>query len=205
MSDNQNLATQSTSLAKSAFARELAKREVQGGTFIACDGSGSMNESTENPGERRVDALRSIVYGLRQQHAQFRMYIFESSVYETDMIPEPTGSTNMAEAFDYAAKNGCKHLVLISDGCPDSPDFALRAAQNLVESGCKRIDVFYVGPKGAFAQGAVNFMEKLAKLTGANINSVRFDQLEDGVRKALALTADAESLQEKQSGGAIAL
>lgn len=198
--ENQNLTTTSTGIARSAFAKELAKREVQGGTFIACDGSGSMNEATENPGERRVDALRGIVYGLRQQHAQFRMYVFESSVYETDMIPEPAGGTNMAQAFDYAREQGARHLVIISDGQPDSPAHALAAAERLVgEGGCKRIDVFYVGPKGMYAAGAEAFMQNLTKLTGANINSVRFDQLEDGVRNVLALSADAESIVERKS------
>lgn len=199
----EQIVRQQTGLAKSAFARELAKRDLQGGTFIACDCSGSMTEATENPGERRIDALRGVVYGLRQQHAAFRTIIFESSCYEADMIPEPTGGTNMTQMFDYAREQGAKHLIVISDGQPDSQEHALTAAQSLVNAGCKRIDVFYVGPKGGYAQGAVDFMNKLAKLTGANVGSVRFDQLEESVK--LALAADAESLQEQRGTGPIAL
>ena len=192
--ENMSIERQSTGIAKSAFAKEMAKRELAGGTFIGCDASGSMNESTETQGERRIDALKGIVYGLRSQHHNFRIIIFESNVYEADVIPEPTGGTNMAALFDYAREQGAKHLIVVSDGCPDSASHALAAARKLVDSGCKRIDVFYVGPKGAYAQGAQDFMQSLAKLTGANINSVSFGELENKVKLALTDgSADAAS------------
>lgn len=189
MSDQSNtIATQSTGLAKSAFARAMAKRERMGrATFIACDGSGSMDSSTDNPGEKRIDALRGVVYGLKAENKNFRTIIFETNVYESDIIPEPTGGTNMAAMFDYAREQDAAHLIVISDGQPDNAEFALRAAQRLVEHGCKRIDVFYVGPTGAWAEGATKFMNDLAALTGANVGAVRFDDLENKVR--LALTA----------------
>ena len=188
-----------TGIARSAFAKEMAKRDMLGGTFFGCDVSGSMNAETETPGERRIDALRGIVYGLRTQHHNFRIIIFETSVYEADVIPEPAGGTNMAAMFDYAREQGAKHLVVVSDGSPDSPQHALAAAQRLVDSGCTHIDVFYVGPKGGYAGAAMEFMERLAKLTGANINSVSFGELESKVK--LALSANAESL----TGPSIAL
>jgi len=181
MSDDKVVKAE-TGMVRSKFERTLAKMEGSQDTVLVLDTSGSMQEHGAT-GERRIDALRSVVYGIRSRGTAFRQLIFNTDSEWSDIITEPTGGTNLAEAFDACRAAGAKHVILVSDGEPDDPTAALHAAKQL---GCP-IDVFYVGPEGHAS--AQDFMKSLAKTTGASVGSVSFAELESKIAGVLSQNA----------------
>ena len=135
-----------------------AKREEESPAVLILDVSGSMAEHCE-PGRRKIDALRGVVAGLRQQGLKFKQLVFSSQPQLSDHIPEPDGSTALHLALDAAAGLKPRKIVLVTDGQPDSEPLALEAAKRL---GVK-IDVFYVGPHNPHAE---DFLRQLAKMAG---------------------------------------
>jgi hypothetical protein len=129
-------------------------------SIVLLDTSGSM-ESGTNSEQRKIDALRDLVYRLRAEGIQFRQIVFGSSVEMREDIPEPGGGTPLTEAIEMATNHAPGKLVVISDGIPDNPDSALNAARKLGV----RIDCFYVGPRPS--QGEV-FMSQLSDATGGS-------------------------------------
>lgn len=146
---------------------------------LLLDISGSMNDW--------IGANRTKLSELRILAAEFtnvRRFLFSTTCREmnaTEDIGDTEGGTNLANGFLYVKKNGIDHVVLITDGEPDSESMALTASAGL------RIDCFYVGPDPAPA-----FLAELCKKTGgtyakASMNSVR--ELSGAVRARLQLNA----------------
>ena len=135
-----------------------AKREEESPAVLILDVSGSMAEHCE-PGRRKIDALRGVVAGLRQQGLKFKQLVFSSQPQLSDQIPEPDGGTALHLALDFAGGLRPRKVVLVTDGEPDSAPLALEAAKRLgVE-----IDVFYVGPVNPRAE---EFLRQLAQTAG---------------------------------------
>src|SRR6267378_6306980 len=65
MSDDKVVKAE-TGMVRSKFERTLAKMEGSQDTVLVLDTSGSMQEHGAT-GERRIDALRSVVYGIRSR------------------------------------------------------------------------------------------------------------------------------------------
>lgn len=130
---------------------------TQAHTCLLLDVSGSMGEYVGSGSEavRKIDILR-----LLTDRFTMRQFVFSSICSEGRVIPEPNGSTNLTTAFETVKYLRIKKVVLITDGLPDNPESALRAAQGL------EVDVYYVGPEPPPA-----FIEQLVKQTGGQARS----------------------------------
>lgn len=153
----KNRATKRSSLDDLVNAR--TKRSI-----LAVDVSSSMAMHTA-AGERKIDKLRKVVDKLRTTHPVPMMAfgLSRDHGYGVDLlpdgvIPEPQGMTPLAKAIDFAKMQEANHLIVVTDGCPDSRDAAFTAAERFANP----IDVFYIGD-GNDAGAA--FCRELAKRT----------------------------------------
>src|SRR3972149_2499203 len=106
---------------------------------------------------RAIDNLRT----LAEQFKHLRKFSFNSTVQEVgSWIPEPTGGTDLAGAFDYLKQQGCKQIVLMTDGMPDNEYESLLKAEGL------HINIYYIG------SGQVpDFLLQLAKQSGGSVGN----------------------------------
>ena len=150
------------SLAKQTLADLVKARTSRPLLLVDC--SGSMSERIAT-GQQKIEALRQVVKTLRETHpvAVAAFGLGGSSTYEhvalVDTIPEPSGGTPMHAAIDFAKGHGATHIVLVTDGLPDSQTQTFEAARQF--GG--RIDVFYVGDGQDEGAG---FCKALAQMTG---------------------------------------
>jgi hypothetical protein len=121
---------------------------------LALDVSASMGDHLGPGLTKKIDKMRELAAKFPAE----RKFEFSSAARELqpgEQISDPEGSTAMHVAFNAACAGGCDHIVLITDGEPDSKELALSAAKGL------RIDVFYVGPEDNV--DAQRFLQKLAR------------------------------------------
>lgn len=186
------IAKQETGVIKSAAENKLDKliknRTAAQRVVLAIDRSGSMASSADTPGERRIDALRGVVNNLRSRGMGFRMLAFDDTFIWTDVVPEPAGGTDMGGALEFCGRINPEHVIIVSDGQPNSQEHALCAAKAL---RCK-VDVFYVGPSSDTQ--AKEFLESLANATGGMFGSSSFAELENKIAGVLgAGTPDTQA------------
>jgi secreted protein with Ig-like and vWFA domain len=136
---------QNTAGSKSLSLRERTKALATRGenNILLLDTSGSMCEEI-NPHESKIDALWSIVQGLRAQNVQFKVCEFNTFPSWSDGViqPIPTGGTGLDIALDFIASARPAQVTIVTDGEPNDKDSALLAASRLA---CK-INVLYIGP-----------------------------------------------------------
>jgi len=129
-------------------------------SLLLIDCSGSMSDRLARTNERRIDALRRVMRQLRSTHstpvAAFGGY---RQVEIVEDAPEPTGTTPLDDAIDFGREQGANHLVVITDGEPNSQEKAFAAAARFGNP----IDVFYIGD--AHGHG-LSFAQELARRTG---------------------------------------
>lgn len=147
------------SLAKDSLDELVASKTKR--SLLLVDVSDSMSITLRN-GQRRIDALRKIVDGLRETNS-FPIAAFglrgQYSVDVVDYIPEPQGSTPLDLGIEFGGTQGATHLIVVTDGEPNSERAAFEAARTFGGP----IDVFFVGdPHSRGAQ----FCAELAKMTG---------------------------------------
>jgi Mg-chelatase subunit ChlD len=157
----------------SAIEKESLDELVRAKTrrsLLVLDCSGSMGLPVragsavfgDNAGERRIDALRKVVENVRAQ-IPVPMATFGphgQNVELTEVVPEPGGMTPLHRAIRFGKEQGATHLVIVTDGEPDSEEYAFDAARDFGGP----IDVFYVGdPSNA---RATKFTNELARRTG---------------------------------------
>ena len=149
-------------------------------SLLLVDVSSSMSETVRKTMQRKIDALRTVVTGLRKTHpvpmAAFGLRS-GSPVELVETIPEPQGMTPLHKAIAYGREQGANHLVVVTDGCPDSESAAYAEADAFKGP----IDVFYIGNGGD--HGAA-FCAALAKRTGGQCGLT--DLAGDGEQKKLA-------------------
>jgi hypothetical protein len=137
----------------------------------------------DNSGSMAGDPLTQL-NELADNFTDCRRFKFSTTCQElahAERIPEVEGGTNMANAFLEARGRGIEHLVLLTDGQPDSESAALRAAHGL------RIDVFYIGP-----DPAPDFLKLLARETGGSYGKASLDRVAEltaSVREKLRIEA----------------
>lgn len=139
---------------------ERYARRIQGGATGTCvvvaDISASMAESAGD-GVRKIDILRDALQGT----GDARLIAFSSLAREVPSaarLPAPHGGTALHSALDLAATMNPASTLVISDGCPDSKDLALLAAERVPGV----INVVYCGPDTDLEARA--FMMRLARL-----------------------------------------
>ena len=186
----KNAAKQGLEKSSSKLSKLLSRFEQGQQVILVLDTSGSMSSQADTPGECRIDALRGVVEELRLKKVPFKQLIFNSTCMWSDIITEPGGGTNLASALTFCKQANAKHVIIVSDGQPDSREAALIAARNL---GCK-IDVFFVGPK--YDTSAQDFMKKLAALSGGIADAVSFKELQAKVAGMLTAGENSEVEQK---------
>jgi hypothetical protein len=127
------------------------------------DMSGSMTTWVEEG--TKVDIVRSIIRELPPVNL-FRFDTYCSEVL-SNSLGEPSGSTNMAGAFNKMHSRGFKKITLLTDGHPDSEEKTLEAAKGL------EIKTIYIGPAPV-----PEFLNKLGGL-------ISIDMLQIGATKEL--------------------
>lgn len=117
---------------------------------LLLDISGSMQSDCE-PGLTKIQALRDIVSNLKGNH---KVYAFNTSCHPClkTAIPDPTGGTYMAGAFDALKQQGIRSVVMITDGEAQDKQAALDAVKGLT------LQIMYVGPGQK-----PSFLDELAK------------------------------------------
>lgn len=132
-------------------------------SLLLVDASGSMDSYTAK-GQRKIDVLRQVVKDLREAHpVPVAAFGIKGGVEVVDTVPEPHGSTNMHTAIDFGAGQGATHLIIVTDGQPDSESATFAAASRFG----KPIDVFYIGDGN---DGGADFAKRLAAATGGTAN-----------------------------------
>jgi Mg-chelatase subunit ChlD len=128
-------------------------------SLLLIDRSGSMVH-TVSSGERRIDALRRIVSELQATH-RVPVVAFGGSkgLDVVEVVPEPAGSTPLAEAIAFGREQGATHMVVVTDGEPNSESKAFEEARLFGGP----IDVFFVGDPD---DTGARFAKELARRTG---------------------------------------
>jgi Mg-chelatase subunit ChlD len=159
-------------------------------TLLLIDVSGSMDQRLRT-GDRRIDALRKVVTDLRDTHrvplAAFGLR-GGNPVDVVEFVPDPQGSTPLAEAIDFGKLQQATHLVVVTDGEPNCERSAFAAARAFGGA----IDVFFVGDSGTRGE---EFARELAAMTGGTSGTADLGkpkQLASSIR--LLLTDGTEAL-----------
>jgi hypothetical protein len=159
------LARLNNTMQKGSLA-DLAKAARR--SILLADCSGSMHGIIRS-GERRIDALRKIWTELSETHPVPTVAFGTSSRDSLTFIdrgmslPEPCAGTPIHTAIRYAKANGATHIVLITDGQPDSETAAFAAADEFGHP----IDCFYIGDGD---DSGARFTRELAARTGGTAN-----------------------------------
>lgn len=178
----------------------VEKRRVGANTqhncdIVIADLSSSMSCSAFD-GKTRHECLQEAMTPFK---GRVQVLAFNSSVWEVDAdaLPHPSGSTNLSEALEVARSLEPVHVLVISDGAPNSRDAALKAAEKLAEI-CT-IDAMYIGPEGD--TGCIEFMRTLAEEIGRG----RFIDFRVDKESPLLLEQKIDSLLALPAPGSIQL
>jgi len=136
---------------------------------LLIDVSGSMSDRV-NMEQTKWSIMQNILNDIQG----YRRFAFSEECQEIkDSLPRPYAGTAMHKAFEYIKNIAkIKHIILVTDGLPDSEELALRDANGLV------IDVIYIGP-----QPVPDFLKKLTSLNNGTFTDVNL--LKDGAIKVL--------------------
>lgn len=155
--------------------------------LVLADISSSMNESAQDGMSR----YKCLCKAMEPFVGRANVIAFNNDVYEVpaDKIPPPYGYTAMHLALYRAVQLDPLHVLVISDGHPDSRDQAKTAATLLAEKCI--IDALYIGPANECNE---EFMRELARIGRGRFS--KFDltkqtakMLEDKVSSMLSLPA----------------
>jgi Mg-chelatase subunit ChlD len=157
-------------------------------SLLLVDCSSSMREPIRS-GERRIDALRKVVANLRSTHpVPVAAFPGTHGVELVDSVPEPRGMTPLHWAIEFGTRERANHLVVVTDGEPDSEPAAFEAARAFGGP----IDVFFIGDAGT-SRGA-QFARQLAEATGGTFNLTDLGKPKELGAKITALLGDGSAL-----------
>lgn len=140
---------------KTGLSEIKAEKQVmkaQRGTVFLLDCSGSMSESVD--GRSKILHLEGVM-----RDYQARKVGFSDSVFAWQQGIRPAGNTDMALAFRHLQSQKPEKVVMISDGCPNDEDGAIKEAVALHVP----VNIVYIGEKGDRGEA---FMKRLAIITG---------------------------------------
>lgn len=134
-------------------------RKKNSNEIVLADFSGSMDELIND-----TETKYQIVCELLRNLADRRIWLFASypkEHIEGKPFPGTFGGTALGLAFEKMHEINAKHIILITDGAPDSESHALRAVQGLT------IEIIYIGP-----DPYPDFLKRLAEATGGTFEFV---------------------------------
>lgn len=146
-------------LATGASARAERIRNRPACNVVLADVSASMAEPAA--GRRKIDVLAEAMRTLPHSSRLVAFSNLVTPIPDAAHMPQPSGSTALHLALDHCASIDATHILVISDGHPDSRTAALAAADRLNA----RIDVIYCGPDND--SDGMMFMQRLARGGGA--------------------------------------
>lgn len=146
---------------------------------LIADVSGSMQG-------RKYDRLKESLRRTAAETGASIIAFSDTAVWcrSVDHLPEPEGSTNLSDALRLASERFPAEVVVISDGHPNDPDDAIRAAAFIPGI----ISCVFIGDDGD-GRG-MEFMRRLARVGGGEAvhrDLSRVASIEDDVRGMLAL------------------
>jgi hypothetical protein len=154
--------------------------------MVIADFSGSMAYPAFE-GKSRHQCLQE---ALTPYKGRVQVLAFSTNVWEVDAdnLPQPDQYTAMHKALDTAIMLEPVHVLLISDGVPDSVPAALDSARRLAERCI--IDTLYIGPENEVA--AIETMKDIARIGRGRFKDFRIDKnspalLESKIDQLLAL------------------
>jgi len=157
-------------------------------SLLLLDCSGSMGDIVRRTNERRIDALRRCMRALRTTHnvpmAAFGGY---RQVEVVEDAPEPTGTTPMADAIHFGREQGANHLVIITDGGPNSEAETFDAAARFGNP----IDVFFIGDT---RDHGLTFARELARRTGGTFHHADISETKALTSTIAGLLGDGSGL-----------
>lgn len=141
------------------------KHHESGGTCLLLDISGSMDNripSEEEGVEPR--AIEVLFKAVREtpECAGLKPFVFGSDCHPIELIPSEedalnfntSGSTNLGGAFEAVKRSGFYSAILVTDGVPDSEQYAITSAIGM------RLGIIYIGPPPV-----PGFLKRLAEAT----------------------------------------
>lgn len=136
--NTNKVTSETTAQQPQSFAQrlKLAKRNKERCAMI--DISGSMMEHAHD-GKTKIEIVNDLLKKLPAEGRKFTFNDYVTEVRNESRLQADYG-TNMTAAFNYAKDEGFKEIILLTDGIPDHPPFALMAAKDLI------IHVVYIGP-----------------------------------------------------------
>ncbi len=148
----------SNDLTKNPNQVTTRKRAPKNADLIVADLSSSMNRQARD-GKSRYEYL---CMAIKDFTGRASVLAFNTSVFEVecDELPHPRGSTKLHLALHRAVELTPLHVLVISDGVPDSDEWALGETALLAEQ-CV-VDALYVGP--SHDEYAIKFMRELARV-----------------------------------------
>jgi len=172
-----------------ALHRSMAKTDLDDllrgarRSLLLLDCSSSMSQRIRS-GKRRIDALRDVTNELVKTHpVPMAAFGGHNQVEVVEAPIEPTGSTPLDVAIEFGHQQGANHLVVVTDGEPNSETAAFNAARAFGGP----IDVFYVGD--GVGRG-VEFAKELARMTGGTFGLSSLDAPKELSSKISGLLGD---------------
>lgn len=135
---------------------------ASGARVILCDTSGSMADHVGSTGMRKIDHLQVALEDTLKLDPGIILIAFDSRakrIPSAAKLPAPNGGTALHLALDMAADLKPSRTIVISDGCPDSEEYALEVARTMTGV----INTIYCGPDG---HPAIAFLRLLSEQTG---------------------------------------
>lgn len=130
---------------------------------LLIDTSGSM---ADHLGDSRT--RHSVMQDTLSNIEGYRRFSFNTNCKEIkseDVLPRPSGGTNLALAFATVKAMNMAHIILVTDGQPDSEAAALDSAKGL------KIDIIYIGP-----DPMPLFLKKLAEVSGGSYENIALNK-----------------------------
>lgn len=166
--------------------RDVTRETPHNCDMVIADLSGSMAERAFE-GKSRYQCLQE---ALKPFKGRVQVLAFNSRVWEVDAdaLPTPDMYTAMHKALDTAIQLEPIHVLLISDGIPDSKPSAIDSATQLANNCI--IDTMYIGPQDETA--AIETMKEIAHIGRGRFFNFQIDQqspalLEAKIDQLLAL------------------
>ena len=167
--------------------RTVTRETLHEQDMVIADLSGSM-ASRAFDNRSRYQCLQEALAPFK---GRVQVLAFNSHVWEVDAdsLPSPDNFTAMHKALDTAIILEPIHVLLISDGLPDSREHAFDSARTLANQCI--IDVMYIGPEDSNAE---SFMRQLADIGRGRYFNFKIDKqspalLEAKIDSLLALPA----------------